>query len=676
MVLVEICRTCSSRLEYALCPAKLTNKDDILLKANELLKLEKFEQALEVVDDYLVLHATDSSARSLGAKIQLALQQNALALDYFRIAFDGGLANEEALGTYSKVLFEHSEYQQSVQVLERLTGLFNERAIYFSNLGYVQHLSGNQAAAIEHCRRAIELDANCIEAYCNLGTALLSDESYEQALDAYERGIAINTRYAKLHTGLGTVHQKCGRFSRAIDAHQQAIMLDPSCIEAYCNLGIAQMQCLQADRAVENFQQALRLNSNYAAAVSNLQLTLQYLPGVPLSLLRTAVNYPATEIVSGQNDAKNTGLDAGTSKLRIGFVSADFYKHPVGYFLRGLFQIPRRSGYEFYCYANQVKSDSFTEALQKSADNWLDVRTLSDQKLAETLLADEIDILVDLSGHTAGNRLGVFAKRPAPVQVSWLGYFASTNTNFMDYMLLSKEQAPPGAEQYYSEKLIRLDCCQFAYFPPEEETEIREWKVSSDAATTATRANTVFGCFNNAAKINDELISIWSQILKAVPDSLLVLKWKCFEDKSVCENTAARFQRYGIEKRQLQLRGASSHQEMLAQYNDIDIALDTIPFSGALTSCEALWMGVPVVTMRQLRPVSRQTHAILKSVGLECLSSRTPAAYAETAIRLASDDVFLKKVSHGLRERLLESSSENQSLLSVELESFFREASD
>lgn len=649
----------------------MTSKDETLLHAKQLLETKQFEQALAVIDSYLTQHGSDPTIQALGSKIHLTQNQIPQALAYFQLAFDGGLSDEEALGKYSATLYERREFETATRVLQRLTEVCSDRAVYFSNLGYVRHLMGDDTAAEKHCSRAIELDANCIEAYCNLGMVLLSQKKTDEAVDAFNRGIARNAHFAKLHTGLGMVHQQCNRFTQAIAAHQQAIMLDPACIEAYCNLGIAQMQCLHADWAVGNFRQALRLNPHYSIAISNLQLGLQYLPGIALSQLRQAATYPADGSVGREQVKKK--FDGGARNLRIGFVSADFYKHPVGYFLRGLFQIPRTKGYEFYCYANQGKSDSFTEALRGSADSWLDVRALSDQKLAETIRGDGIDVLVDLSGHTAGNRLGAFARRPAPVQVSWLGYFASTNTNFMDYMLLSRDQAPPGAESYYSEKLVRLDCCQFAYFPPEQEVAIRD---RPGSAAAAERNGVVFGSFNNVAKINDEVIAAWAQILNAVPASSLVLKWKSFEDQTVCENTLARFQRLGVEREQLQLRGASPHEEMLDQYNDIDIALDTFPFSGALTSCEALWMGVPVVTLRQLRPVSRQTHAILKSIDLECLSSRTPAEYIETAVKLASDAEHYAETSGGLRERLLKSSATDQAVLSEELERFFRDVSD
>ena len=317
-----------------------------------------------------------------------------------------------------------------------------------------------------------------------------------------------------------------------------------------------------------------------------------------------------------------------TDNLRVGYVSADIYRHPVGWLGAGPISSHDRTAFHITVYANQTAADDLTSSVKSSVDAWAPILELDDDTVAAKVMADEIDILVDLSGHTAGNRLGVFARRPARVQLSWLGYFATTGLPTMDYVLLDDHHLVAGAEQLFIEKVIRLPGCRFCYSAP-------AYAGDPTPPPSLETGFTTFGSFNNAAKVNDDVLALWAQVLAAVPDSNLLLKWRSYVDPILQGRTRFEFSRRGIDPRRIQFDGKTPHRDMLAQYSQVDIALDPFPFSGGLTSCEALWMGVPVVTLPGSRPASRQTHSILQTIGRSECSAQTLSAYVDIAASLA-----------------------------------------
>lgn len=334
--------------------------------------------------------------------------------------------------------------------------------------------------------------------------------------------------------------------------------------------------------------------------------------------------------------------------LRIGYVSADFCQHTVGLFIKDVLAAHNAARVMAFAYSAGQVNDWVTAAIH-SACLFRDVAALDDAALAEQIRRDEIDVLVDLSGHTGGSRLTVFAHRPAPVQVSWLGYFATTGLPVMDAVLLDDWHAPAGAETQFVEPIIRLPRGRFCYTPvPFAPAEVAP-------APCLTSGYVTFGCFNNSAKLNAAVYETWAQILAAVPDSRLVLKWRTFQDAGLRQSVQSAFGKLNIAPERIELRGASFHADVLKQYADIDIALDPFPFTGGLTSCEALWMGVPVVTWPQSRVVSRQTFAFLSAIGLPELAGQSRDDYVRIAIALAEDKKRLEALRSDMRQRMLAS---------------------
>ena len=326
-------------------------------------------------------------------------------------------------------------------------------------------------------------------------------------------------------------------------------------------------------------------------------------------------------------------------------MSADFGRHPVGYFLAPLLARHDRDRLAVVCYSGVMQEDDLTQRFRSQASGWRKIAGMSEAALAEQVRADGIDILIDLAGHTAGNRLRAFARRPAPVQATWLGYWFTTGLAAIDYALMDETTVPPGEERHFVETVIRLPS-RFCYAPPAHAPEVGPPPLLARGAPT-------FGSFNNLAKLTPEVAALWARVLHAVPGARLVLKWATLADPGRRRRIEEMFGSHAIAPERLDLRPRSEHAAMLAEYADIDVALDPFPFTGGLTSCEALWMGVPVVTLPGERPVSRQTLGFLDLVGLsDMLAARDADSYVAIAAGLVADPERLAALRAGLRARM------------------------
>ncbi|WP_372826921.1 glycosyltransferase [Polaromonas sp.] len=334
--------------------------------------------------------------------------------------------------------------------------------------------------------------------------------------------------------------------------------------------------------------------------------------------------------------------------LRVGYVSADFCQHTVGLFFRAVAQAHDAARVLPFVYSAGSVHDGVTAAI-RAACQFRDVAALDDTAVAALIVQDQIDVLVDLSGHTAGSRLTLFAQRPAPVLVSWLGYFASTGLDCMDAVLLDNWHAPAGAEALFAEPVLRLPGGKFCY----QSESFAPANVAPPPCLA--RGYITFGSFNNSAKYNAGVFDLWARVLDAVPDARLLLKWRSFNDPEFCASVLQAFAGRGMDPQRIELRPPSFHADLLKEYADIDIALDPFPFTGGLTSCEALWMGVPVITWPQSRAVSRQTFAFLSAIGLPKLVAGDADDYLRIAVELAGDSDRLVRLRGSLRARMLAS---------------------
>jgi protein O-GlcNAc transferase len=330
--------------------------------------------------------------------------------------------------------------------------------------------------------------------------------------------------------------------------------------------------------------------------------------------------------------------------LRVGFVSADFGRHPVGHFVVGLLKHLSSYGFQTYCYSDRIE-DELTIRIQEKTDVWIEIRGWSDEQLALKVREDRIDILVDLAGHSAHNRLLVFARKPAPVQVSWAGYVATTGLSAIDYLISDKYSTHKDEEDYYKEQIIRMPDQWLCYAPPSYAPDVGPLPAKRNGYVT-------FCSFSNPAKLNAEVISLWARILKAVDNAHLILKYRYIDADSNIKRLTEQFEAQGVPASRLVLEGKSPHADLFERYNDVDIALDTFPYSGGVTTYEALWMGVPVITVPGTTFASRHSLSHLMTIGYPEFIAKDQSHYVELATQLAHDQKRLLNIRSQLRQKM------------------------
>ena len=430
---------------------------------------------------------------------------------------------------------------------------------------------------------------------------------------------------------------------------RRALTIDPNYAVAHNNLGNLLKDDGKLDEAVACYRSALAINPDLASTHSNLLLSMHYGAAfTPEEIFAESRDWDAahaTPRAERIRPLQNT--PDPERRLRIGYVSPDFRAHSVSFFVEPLLASHDRGTVEVFCYAEVPCPDEITERLQVLADGWRSTVGLTDADLAQRIREDRIDILIDLAGHTAGNRLLAFAERPAPVQVTWLGYGATTGMTEMDYRLTDAVVDPvEEAGKFYSETLARLPHAFLCYAPPTEAPEVAPLPALSNGQIT-------FGSFNNPSKTGPETVGVWAQVLHEVPGSRLLMKSNQLRDESLCEIFREQFAAHGIAGARIEfmpkIPALSDH---LAAYGRVDIALDPFPYNGATTSLEAAWMGVPMIALRGDRFVSRMSASILTQLDLTDLLADTAEDYVERAAALARDTEHLADLRRQLRPRM------------------------
>jgi predicted O-linked N-acetylglucosamine transferase (SPINDLY family) len=449
------------------------------------------------------------------------------------------------------------------------------------------------------------------------------------------------------HNNLGLVMLKLDRYADAEACFREAIRINPDLHRAHNNLGNALLNLWRLPEALNAYREANLCSPNESEAGSNAVFLMNYLESLSPHLVLEEARRCGESISAGvtQRFSDWTGPD-GSSRIRIGFVSGDFKLHPVGYFLEGLMTHLDRSVFETFAYSASQQEDALTKKFRNLFDHWDPIFSLSDDRAASLIHGHSLQILIDLSGHTAYNRLGVFARRPAPVQVTWLGYVGTTGLPEMDWILANPHSVDEGEEWQFTEKVWRLPETTLCFTPPEADIPV--------GALPASRSDLItFGCFNNLAKVNDEVIQVWAKVLRSIEKSRLILKAPQLVDAHVRDRLVKAFEASGVSPDRLILEGPCSRIEYLAAYQRIDIALDTFPYPGGTTSIEGLWMGVPFVTRRGDRFVAHQGEMLARNVGLPDWIAHDSDHYVEVANHHASNLQGLNRLRTELRAKAL-----------------------
>jgi protein O-GlcNAc transferase len=575
----------------------------------------------------------------------------------------------EALNNLGVALKDLNRFREAVVEYQRALQLRPDRADIWNNLGDSLHSLGDQASAITHYRKAVALRPGFGLAWRNLGDALQESGHLDEAQECFDRALASEPALdASLSPAEIGLRESQRRFAKMVQGIEAASARDPLLGDAYraCGEGKGPPQGCDADTA-ERFRFAAQLRVYFGNHLSHLLMVLHYDPTIAPQLLR-----------DGHGEAERFHADAPRfaswenrrdpeRRLRIGYVSADFKVHSVGYFLSAIFRNHDDAIVETYCYSGSIDEDEETAFYKSRAARWRATIEMSDDELATQIREDGIDILVDLSGHTNGHRLGVFARRPAPLQVTWLGYPDTTGLSAIDYRLTDAIVDPPGpADALSSERLFRLPDGFHCYTASASAPEVTALPAEQKGFVT-------FASFNNLLKVNREVLDTWVGILQRVPNSRLFLKTRWLHVPEMRERVRNLLEQRGLARDRIELVGKyPTSAEHLAAYGDVDIALDTFPYNGATTTCEALWMGVPVVTLTGNRHAARVGASMLSRVGLEGLVADRPQDYIEIAARLAADLPALARLRAELRGRIAASPLCDGPRFTKQLEAAFR----
>jgi predicted O-linked N-acetylglucosamine transferase (SPINDLY family) len=516
------------------------------------------------------------------------------------------------------VLMDRYETENAVGSYRRALEINPDYADAHNNLGNALKALGRDHEAITHFRRALELKPDCAEIHNNLGNSLKNIGQVEQALSSYQRAIQLKPEYANAYNGLGLASLIVGDLAQAAMNFRTAIKLDPGFDKAHGNLLFAQ------NYLCEQSADALLADAHaYGALVAN--------KASPFTSWRVA-------------------REPGRC-LRVGLVSGDLRIHSVGHFIESvLSSLATQSAgrIEIVAYYNNDVHDVLSERIKNHCHGWRVVYAMNDAQLAGMIHDDAIDILIDLSGHSDKSRLPMFAWKPAPVQASWLGYFATTGVAAVDYFIADPWTAPPGVDLHFTEKVLRLPETYLCFSVPEFDLPVTSLPALANGYVT-------FGCFNNLAKMNDKVTALWARVLHAVPNSRLMLKTKQLNDFSVRRGVLQRFAQHGIDASRLVLENAAPRVDLLASYNRIDIALDPFPYPGGTTSVEALWMAVPVLSLAGDRFLSHLGESILHNAGLPDWIAADADDYVAKAVEHTKDLQKLAALRGGLRQQVLAS---------------------
>jgi predicted O-linked N-acetylglucosamine transferase (SPINDLY family) len=533
---------------------------------------------------------------------------------------------------------------------------------------------GDADGAVDNCRRALRLDGNLPEAHFGLARALLQRDDVDDAL-AILRRIADSQRDNGIfYYELGKALSRHGKPDEAIAAYREGIARKPDFAMNYNSLGGELHERGDLEGAIECYRKALALKLEFPRVQawfhSNLLLAMNYqATSTQKKLFEKSLQFDERQTRRLVREARafDNTREAGRV-LKLGYVSPDFREHSVGHFIRKLMGAHNRANVEVYCYSEVLKPDEFTRDFAAQADHWLPVVGMEDHDLAERIREDRIDILVDLAGHTADNRLLTFARRPAPVQVTWLGYPNTTGMRAMDYRLTDAVADPPGeADRLHTEKLVRLKHGFLCYQSNEAEPAVAQTPFRKKGHVT-------FGSFNNTKKVTPEVVQLWALVLTAVPDARLLLKSYSLRDETTKAGMLETFRRCGVAEERLELSAfLPGRNEHLRLYSEIDIGLDPFPYNGTTTTCEALWMGVPVIALQGDRHAARVGASILHQVGLPELIAGSKEAYVDLARALAGDAKRLMALRDSLRPRMSGCPLTDVPLFTATLENAYRE---
>ena len=588
----------------------------------------------------------------------------------FESLIDNDPENAEACHNLGSVLKKMGDLETAKKLYQKALNINPDLAVAYYNLGSIFGEQGNPEQAKSAYLAALKINPELVEAYNNLGMIFYQQYMLDEAIDVYKKALQIRPDAALTYNNLGLAYQAQGNSTEAYDAYKKSLELIPDYAEALNNMGFYFQENSDQKQAINYFKRAISIKPDFYVAHSNLLFSMTYSYEVDAEeIFKEHCNWARQHTITlNDQDISFTNKREQGRKLRVGYLSPDFRLHSVAYFMEPVFSEYNQNEFETIAYSNTLKPDDTTLRLKNLVDDWRDTIGMTDTQLINVIRDDKVDILVDLAGHTTGNRLNVFSNKPAPVQISYLGYPNTTGISAIDYRISDKYADAPGiTERYFTEELVRLPDSFLCYKPPVDCPDV-------GILPAIQKGHVTFGCFNNPAKLNVEIIAIWSELLCKLPGAKLLLKGRHFRDENTQKFYINKFKQHGVRDEHIIFYSLiPSYYEHMNLYNNVDIALDTFPYNGTTTTCEALWMGVPVITLAGQVHQSCVGKSILTNVGLQQFIAKTPEEFIETTISLASDPVNLSIIRNSLREKMENSTLTNAKQFTNNLENVYRD---
>ena len=570
------------------------------------------------------------------------------AIASYRRAIEIDPAFPEAHYNLGNVLRQRGRLEEALASYQRAIQWKPDYAEAHNNAGVVLGELGRFAESVAAYRHAIQIRPDNAEAINNLGKVLRDQGDIEGSIAACRKALQLRPAYPDAQSNLGNALRDYGRLADAAACYRAALQVVPDFAQAWNNLGGVLKDQGLLDESIPAYRRAIELKPDYIEAGSNLVYALQYQQGADEEqLCREHRRWdekhtrPLAEFIRPHPNSPEP-----ERRLRVGFVSPDLREHSVSFFFESLMASHDRAAFEFVCYQDFLLEDSVTARLRGHAAGWHRIAGMTDVQVTEKLRADGIDILVDLAGHTARNRLPVFARKPAPVQVTWLGYSNTTGMSAIDWRITDVHADPPGTtEHLHSEALARLPEIFACFRPSDEAPPVKP-------LPALERGGVTFGSFHILPKLNDSLLELWAGILNGVPGSRLLMVSAGLDDPAVRQRYAGFFGKRGIDAARLDFRGRQNLQTYFSIHHEVDVLLDCHPFSGHTVACHAVWMGVPVVTLAGAAHRSRMVASVLMNLGAPEWVAHSPDEYVAIVKGLASDLPKLAAIREGLRQRM------------------------
>lgn len=553
---------------------------------------------------------------------------------------------------------------EAEEIYRAVLAVVPEQADALLLLGHVLKLQNKPEEAIAVFGRLTMLAPQDAVARFSLATTLLAQRRLTEAAQAFREVLNLEPDMLAALNNLTDILTALGQIDEAEECYLRILQLTPDSEEAHFKYGNFLVLLGRIDEAIENLRRAIAINPELMSAYSNLLFALNYSADyTPEAIFREHIEWDrcyAAPLMRSIGPHRNPRVP--DRSLKIGYVSANFRDHAVSYFFESTLRYHNYDRLEVYCYSDVLKPDAFTDRMRGYPCTWRNIVGENDDSVAQLIEKDGIDILVDLSGHT-DVRLLVFARKPAPVQVTWNGYPNTTGMSAMDYRVTDAYADPPGTtEHLHTEQLVRLPEIYMAYQQPGESPAVV-------APPSLAKGYVTFGSFNTLPKIGPQVIAVWAQILRALPTARLMIL--TVPEGSARARLAQAFAAHGIGPERLELIARLPSRQFLEAHQRADIALDPFPYNGTTTTCQTLWMGVPLITLAGSSHVSRVGVSMLSNLGLERLIARDPQEYVSLAVALAEDHQELAVLRAGLRERMLASPNTDGARLTRFLEAAY-----